>query len=302
MRKSVVVLLALIAVFAIAGKAFSMDGDNVDASYSDDGADSELLVVNRPVDTQGLNGLLFMNSAFTQPAGHVAVGTFLLYEKSTGLPQSFSIIQGGASLTMGITNAIEVGVKGKGVRLNYKGLSSPEIGQGDTDVLVKWKILSQEESHPALALGFAWSFPTGDKTKGLNEINEESVRFMLMASKEKRFLDNSFIGVYLEAQEVMNDVSRESSALYDKYAVFSAGALFPISDDNRVQAMLEYGRTYKKGSATFGTYKDYSGLTPGLRFVTEHLNVSAGIQFLNKTDSDYPNDQQYVGTISYTFP
>jgi len=40
---------------------------------------------------------------------------------------------------------------------------------------------------------------------------------------------------------------------------------------------------------------------PGLRYVTENLNISLGVQFMNREDPAFKNDLRYIGTLSYAF-
>ncbi len=294
-----VILVFFTIVIGSGGTAFCADGFGSYDRSSDDG-DHELVVINRPVNVFGLTGLLFTNSAYTQPAGRVALGISAVGENSD--TPNFSIVQGGASLTIGITDRLEVGVRGTMVGTNLGSSSTTEIGTGDTDVLVKWRFKSQGDTLPALALGLGWTFPTGDEKKGFTEIKYEGIKVMALATSEKRILDDSFIGVYLEAQAVLNDQLHQDTktSFKDQYGVINAGLLFPISDDNDLQFIFEYNRVFKKDITTLYE-RDYSALTPGLRFVTERFNLSIGLQLLNKNETGVKNDYRLAGTMSYAF-
>ncbi len=294
-----VVLVFFTIVIGAGGTAFCADGFGSYDRSSDDG-DHDLVVINRPVNVFGLTGLLFTNSAYTQPAGRVALGLSAVGENSD--TPNFSVVQGGASLTIGITDRLEVGVRGTMVGTNLGSSSTTEIGTGDTDVLVKWRFKSQGDTLPALALGLGWTFPTGDEKKGFSEIKYEGIKVMALATSEKRILDDSFIGVYLEAQAVLNDQLHQDTktSFKDQYGVVNAGLLFPISDDNDLQFIFEYNRVFKKDVTTLYE-RDYSALTPGLRFVTERFNLSIGLQLMNKNEAGVKNDYRLAGTMSYSF-
>ncbi len=299
MRTSVAVVLIFFTFMVFCDTAFSMDRYGYYSGPGDE-QDYRFIVVNRPVNVQGLTGLIITNSAFTQPAGHIAIGISALGENSN-VP-NFSIVQGAATLTVGLTDRVEVGVKGKMIATNIGSSATREIGKGDSDFLIKWRFSSQGEIMPALAFGLAWTFPTADTSKGFSEVEYEGIKLMLIASSEKRILDDSFIGVYFEGQVVLNDQLHRTGAspFADKYGVLNAGLLFPISDNNRLQAVFEYNRVFKKDIVTLYE-QNYSAVTPGLRYVTEHFNLSVGVQFLNKEQTGYKNDTRGVGTLSLSF-
>ncbi len=304
MKALAVVALVFIASLVVCEESYSRDGYDYDGSrYVDDG---EVVVINRPVNIQGLTGLLFTNSAYTQPAGNVTFGLSVLAEDSS-VP-NFSIVQGGATMTVGLADTLEIGVKGKMIDKNLGSSTTEEVGAGDTDLLIKWRFLSQGEFMPALAVGLAWKFPTADVTKGLSEVKYEGVTLMAIATSEKR-VEDTVIGLYLEAQAVFNDQyhgqprnTTADTSYMEKYGVVNAGLLVPISDDDHLQLMVEYNRVFKKDIETLYE-RNYSALTPGLRYVTENFNISVGVQRLNKEDtgSTAANDNRYVGTMSYKF-
>lgn len=269
--------------------------------YSDYFADEE--VINRPVNTHGLTGLLFTNSAYTQPAGSVTFGLSSFVE-DCNLP-NYSVVQGAATITVGVTERVEVAAKGKAIATNVGSATNRELGAGDAELLVKWRFSSQGETMPALAFGFGWTFPTGSSEQGLTEIKYEGIKLMVLASAENRVLNSGFVGVYLEAQAVFNDqLHKDGESPYkEKYGVINAGILFPISDDNRLQFLLEYNRVLKK--EIISLYEgNYTGVMPGLRFVTENFNISVGLQRINRelanSTSDISSDR-LATTINYRF-
>ncbi len=298
-RMGLAFLIFFTIVIGSSGTAFCADGFG---SYdrSNDEGDHELVVINRAVNVFGLTGLLFTNSAYTQPAGRVAIGLSAVGENSD--TPNFSVVQGGASLTIGITDRLEVGVRGTMVGTNLGSSSTTETGTGDSDVFVKWRFKSQGDTLPALAVGFGWTFPTGDEKKGFTEIKYEGIKMMVLATSEKKILDDSFIGVYLEGQVVLNDQFHEDTKtpFKDQYGVVNAGLLFPISDDNELQFMFEYNRVFKKDVVTLFE-QDYSALTPGLRFVTERFSLSLGLQLMNKNQEGVKDDYRVAGTMNYSF-
>jgi hypothetical protein len=159
-------------------------------------------IINRPVNMQGLTGLLFTNSAYTQPAA-VTFGLSGLGEDSD-MP-NYSVAQAAATITIGLSDRVEAGVRGKMFGTNFGSTTGPDTGAGDTDLLLKWNFSSQGENMPALAFGFGWTFPTGEPEMGFTEIKYESIKLMVIAAGENKILDDGFLGIYLEAQAVFND-------------------------------------------------------------------------------------------------
>ena len=267
---------------------------------SQDNADDPSIVVNRPVNVQGLTGLMLTNSAYTQPKGGMVIGLSGLAENSTD--PDFSVVQGITTLTGGITDRIELGAKVKVISTNLGSSSSRETGAGDTDLLLKWRVSSQGETMPAIALGLAFTLPTGNKAKGLREVKQEGIRVMVIGSSVKEMPGDYFLGLYFEGQIVLIDQLRghASSPYADKYGIFNAGLLLPLTNDRQLQAIVEYSKVVKKDVVTLYD-EDFSAWMPGLRYVTPELNISIGVQFLSRDQTNVENNERYVGTISYAF-
>jgi hypothetical protein len=252
---------------------------------------------------QGLTGLLFTNSAYTQPAGSVTIGFSGLGENSDAPDYSFG--QAAASITVGLSDRIEAAVRGKRLGRNFGSSVEKEMGAGDTDLLLKWRLSSQGESLPALALGFGWTFPTGDNDEGFAEIKYESIKVMAIAAGENRVLDDGFIGIYLEAQAVFNDqLHQDDHTPYkDKYGVVNAGILFPLTDDNNLQFLLEYTQVTKRDRIILYD-QNYTGIVPGLRFVTDNFSLTLGWQGITRKDPVQQADKKIgrvAGAINYRF-
>lgn len=262
--------------------------------------DDPSIVVNRPVNIQGLTGLLITNSAYTQSKGGMVIGFSATAENSS--KPNFSIIQGIATVTGGVTDRIELGVKTKVIATNIGSSDTRRTGAGDADLLFKWRISSEGETLPAMAVGLAYTLPTGESTKGLSEVKREGLRLMVIGTSEKEMPGDYVFGLYFEGQIVFIDqLRRPADTLYaDKYGVLNAGVLFPLVDDRRLQAIVEYNQVVKKDTVTL--YNENStAVMPGLRYVTPNLNISLGVQFLRKDQTDTENDNRYVGTVSYKF-
>jgi len=263
-------------------------------------SDDPSLVVNRPVNVQGLTGLIITNSAYTQPKGRMVIGLSATAENSS--KPDLSIIQGIATVTGGVSDRIELGVKTKVIATNTGGSDTRRTGSGDTDLLFKWRLSSAGETLPAMALGLAWTLPTGETSKGFSEVKHEGIRLMVIGTSEKEMPGDYVFGVYFEGQLVFIDqLRRPAASLYaDKYGVINAGVLFPLIDNRRLQAIVEYNRVVQKDTVTLYD-QNLEAVMPGLRYVTPNLNISLGVQFLRRDQAGAENDNRYVGTLSYKF-
>ncbi len=280
-------------------QTYDLDGD----LYSrEKRAEQVVEAVNRPPNIQGLTGLLIMNSAFTRRVGTLAVAASALGEDSK--TPNYSVIQVPITLTYGITDTLEAGVKAK--YINYA--KNKEKGLGDSEVALKWRLNTHSTTFPELALGMVGMLPTGSDakgtSKGINEVTDWGAKLMALASSETKILDNSFLGIYLEAQMVFIDgfSAGTKTSTQDRYGVLNAGLLLPISANNRFQAMLELSDTIKKTMGTTALAEgNQLGITPALRYVTDTLSITAGAQFLQKDTTGYKDTIRWTGTCSYQF-
>ena len=297
MRTLIAVVLGFFVILITSYQAFSQ------TSYleqADTTSDDPTSVVNRPVNVQGLTGLIITNSAYTQRRGSIVVGLSAIAENSS--EPNFSMARGIATITAGVTDRIEVGAKAKVIASNMGSSDTREIGAGDTDLLFKWRLSSAGETMPAMALGLAYTIPTGDTEKGFSEVKREGIRFMVIGASEKEMPGDYVLGVYFEGQMVFIDqLQRPADTPYaDKYGVINAGVLSPLDKNRRWQAIVEYNQVVKKDKESLYD-ENYIAIMPGLRYVTPNLNISLGVQFLNRDQEGAENSTRYVGTVSYTF-
>jgi hypothetical protein len=297
MKALIAGVMGLLLILSTGYQALALTGySEQEYAFNDDPS----IVVNRPVNVQGLTGLFITNSAYTQRKGSMVIGLSTLAEKSS--KPDFSMLQGIATVTGGVTDRIEFGAKTKVIATNSGGSDTRKTGVGDTDLLCKWRISSAGENLPAMAFGLAYTLPTAESSKGLNEVKREGIRLMVIGSSEKEMPGDYAIGVYFEGQIVFIDkLRRPSTSLYaDTYGVINAGVLFPLLENRRLQAIVEYNQVVKKNTVTLYD-ENLVAVMPGLRYVTPSLNISLGVQFLRRDQTGAENSNRYVGTLSYAF-
>jgi len=257
----------------------------------------DLEMVNRPVNTSGLTGLLFTTIPFTLPTRSVEVGVAVLSENST-IPK-YTITQlPVVTITTGIAQGMEVALKESYFQTTEIS-GNKARGAGNTEVSYKWNFLPQKEfsAQPAVALITTGIAPTGDKDIVQNEVNNWGMRFGLTAGSEIEW-GAHVLGVYADAQVMVHDLSDEQYK--DIYGILNAGILFPISKYRNLQMLIEYNMVSGKNKNTLED-GDYSAITSGLRLVSERFNLSIGTQFLHKKITGYENSNRLVGMISLKF-
>ena len=257
----------------------------------------DLEMINRPVNTEGLTGLLFTTMPFTLPTRTVEIGVAVLSENST-IPKYAITELPVVTITTGIARNMEVALRGS--YFQTTDISGNKTrGAGNTEVSYKWNFWPQKEysAVPAVALITTFIAPTGDKDVVQNEVNNWGVRFGFAAGSDIDW-GTHVLGVYADAQMMVHDLSDDQYK--DIYGILNAGILFPISKYRNLQMFIEYTMVSGKNKKTEED-GDYSAITWGLRLVSERFNLSMGTQFLHKTITGYENSNRLVGTISLKF-
>ncbi len=262
------------------------------------GASAEdLEMINRPVNTAGLTGLLFTTTPFTLPPRSIEVGVGVLTEKSA--TPDYTITQFPvATITMGIAQNMELGLKGSYYEVTDIG-GNKARGAGDTELSYKWNFWPQKEysAVPGVALIVTGIAPTGNEDIIQNEITHWGARFGFAIGSEIVF-GSYVVGIYGDAQMMIRDISDDQNR--DSYAIANAGLLFPISKYRNLQMLIEYNAQNGKNKGTVED-GDYSAITSGLRLVSERFNLSIGTQFVHKKLTGYENSSRLIGMMSLKF-
>lgn len=253
----------------------------------------ELDIVNRPVNTSGMTGLLVTTSPHTLPPNTVELGVMALTENS--LVPNYTSTAYPVTVSMGISHASEIALKGA---FHYVNVDPDKIsrGMGDTELSYKWNVRPQTEfsAIPGIALILTGVFPTGDKTAALNTINHWGGRVGISLGSELIWEDH-IIGLFADGQVAVQDTSDKE--LRDSYAQVNAGILFPISKYRNLQLIIEYNLRKGKDIVTVDG-GDFSAVTYGLRLVSERFNFTFGTQFIHKDQDGYGDSNRMIGIIS----
>lgn len=267
-------------------------------------SDDDVGEIFRMPSMQGLSGLLTMNTPSTVGSGGFALSIYGLGESGTN--PDYSTVQVPVVLLIGFSENVEIAARAKlitatgGTTAAGTPRTSRDSGAGDSEFLVKWKFRNQNENLPTMALGLGLLFPTGDADKGFSEADNWGGKFMVMAASETAVFENSYLGLYGEAQVVMRDRFIGGTSTYsDTYGVGNFGLTFPISDDNHLLFTVEYNRFFNKLNLTLGDSE--KATTPSLRYVTKHINISAGIQFLDDNAQSSGHRDRLIVAVGVTY-
>jgi len=236
--------------------------------------------VFRSVNTGGLTGLIHMDSAYTVRGGEVQVTTGFTTESGGGVDyQSIPL-----ALTFGVGDNKEWALVSR-----YINPSVGTAGMGGAELNYKWRFRKQSEYLPASSLAFGLLLPAGEAA--LNQVTTYGATGSLIFASEANLTDNTYIGMYLDLSATSIDPGEPTAQTYSDNSI---GLLFPISNDNRLQLILEYnvigGRTFAYLGST-----NYSAFTWGLRYASDTLKMSLGAE--NRDN----NTSKVIATVGFEF-
>jgi len=253
----------------------------------------ELDIINRPVNTSGLTGLLVTTSPFTLPPRTLEFGMMVLSESS--LVPNYTATAYPMTVSLGLSQRSEIALKSA---FHYVNEDPDQIsrGMGDTELTYKLNFRPQSElnNRPGFALLLTGVFPTADRAAGTNSISHWGGRIGITVGSEIVWEDH-VIGIFADGQVAVQDLSDDQ--LKDSYSLVNAGVLFPISKYRNLQLIIEYNQRKGKDVMTIDGV-DFSAVTYGLRLVSERFNFTFGTQFIHKSEKDFANSNRMIGMIS----
>ena len=260
----------------------------------------ELEIVNRPINTSGLTGLLITTSPFTLTPGTVEIGASIQSENS--IRPDFTITEYPLSATMGISNSSELALKSSYFTISEGPTGSNVITRktGDMELSYKWNFMPQPEDslRPAFAFIVTGILPTENNNDGkTNSVSHWGMHLGMSVGTEIKWKDH-ILGIYADGQVAGQDLTDKK--LKDLYGIMNAGMLFPISKYQNLQMLVEYSLITHKDRLTLGG-GNYTALTYGLRLVTERLNLTIGTQSIHKKIEGYDNSGRVIGLVSVKF-
>jgi len=253
----------------------------------------ELEIVNRPVNTSGMTGLLVTTSPFTLPPKSLEVGMMVLSENS--LVPKYTSTAYPVTVSLGMSHNSEIALKSA---FHYVNEDPDQIsrGMGDTELSYKWNFRPQTEisSIPGIAMTLTGVFPTGDRVAGTNSVSHWGGRLGISIGSELTWEDH-IIGIFADGQVAVQDLS--DNELKDSYSLVNAGIVFPISKYRNLQMIIEYNQCKGKSIITIDGV-DFNAVTYGLRLVSERFNFTFGTQFIHKSQEGFSDSNRVMGIMS----
>jgi len=258
----------------------------------------ELEMVNRPINTNGLTGLLYTTTPYTLPSGAIEAG-FAFISEDSAIPD-YTLNEYSVVLAAGIGHDMELAVKSTYFRQQIGPTSSQTSrGSSNAEVFYKWNFKPQQEysAVPGVAFLLTAIFPPDDSNSDFTQVKNWGARIGFSAGSEISWEEHIF-GIYADAAMVYRDLS--NSLNKDRYGTMNAGILLPISKQRNLQLFLEYG--FVGGKDVVNVYGlDYTAITYGLRMVSERVNLTIGTQFMHKERLGYGDSGKVVGMGSIKF-
>jgi hypothetical protein len=257
----------------------------------------ELEIVNRPVNTSGLTGLLVTTAPYCVSPGTVEVAASILYENST--TPEFTTTEYPLSVTFGMPHNSEIGLRGSYFELKEGPTATAAAARktGDLQLSYKWNFLPQTESSiiPAVSMIVAGVVPVGRSSNpNINTVDHWGFAVGLSAGTEIEWSDH-ILALYADAQIRGRDP--DEKRLRDLWEVVNAGVLFPVSKYRNLQILFEYTIVRGRDKITIDG-GDYSAATYGLRLLNERFNLTIGTQILHKRTEGFENSGKIFGLMS----
>ncbi len=267
---------------------------------SDVSVAEELQIVNHPVNTSGLTGLLITTSPYTLTSGTVEIGASVLSENS--IKPDYTITEYPLSATMGISKNSELALRSSYFSISEGPTGSTVITRktGDIELSYKWNFIPQLEAsvRPAVALIVVGLMSTDNNSDlKADSVSHWGMRLGLSVGTEVSWKEH-ILGIYADGQMAGQDLT--NTQLKDFFWLFNAGLLLPISKYQNLQMFIEYNLISGKDIATLSG-GNYTGLTYGLRLVTARFNLTIGSQSLHKKLEGYDNSGRVIGLVSMKF-
>jgi hypothetical protein len=258
----------------------------------------DLEMVNRPINTNGLTGLLYTTTPYTLAPGIIEAG-FASISEDSAVP-AYTLNEYPVVLAAGIGHDMELAIRSTYFRRQTEASSSQRSrGSSNVEVLYKWNFKPQQEysAIPAVAILLTAIFPSKDNTSEFTQVKNWGAHIGVSAGSEISW-EEHVLGIYADATMALHDLS--NSRYRDRYGSMNAGILLPISKQRNLQLFLEYG--FVSGKDVVNVYGlDYSAITYGLRMVSERVNLTIGTQFQHKAMPGYGDSGKVVGMASIKF-
>lgn len=275
--------------------------------------------IDRVTNIQGTTGLFVMNSAYTLRAGELRatamvtydnIGAVYSYDSGTGIVTNEGealILYSPVSVTIGLTDHIEVGILAKTYTIEYDApvTASDETGAGDAEATIKWNFSTQTANMPALAGLINVIGRTGDEDKPFREVQDFGFKLGIMASSEMTIGEDTPVGFHLEVVAVSIDPNDDTSIKQDKHSYINAGIAVPISDDNLLVGIAEVSSLGNANTSftgyTQGMISEQTVSTIGVRYTWKYINAGLAASSIDSGVTGVETHRRAIATVGIGF-
>jgi hypothetical protein len=260
----------------------------------------DLDIVNRPVNIDGLTGIVYTTAPYTVPKNTFEIGISVVSESS--ITPDYTILQYPLIITRGISEHSEISLRATyyNIKEGPTITATTDRKAGTVEMSYKWNFIPpiEDSARPAVALIVSGIVPQERNNDiRINAVSHWGMRIGLSVGTELTWRDH-LLAVYADGQVVGQDMTEKR--LRDIYEIVNAGLLFPISRYRNLQLLLEYSMVHGKDTITIDG-GDFTALTYGLRMVGEKFNFTMGTQFVKKKTEGFENSNKVVGMISVKY-
>jgi len=265
---------------------------------------------NLPQNWKGLSGLFFTTSTRTLDPGTVEVGPAWIMENS--YKPSFTRTTYAFNAGVGIPNHFEFGLHIPYVQTDlyttrtidifgnpkYNFTKVNQAGIGSVEGLFKWAINQQSLFLPSFAVGLGFIAPSSNYTQGISSVKYFGFKALLCTSLEINdlfFTDYAF-AVIADGALVFRDLGFENRKYEEKHGEIHMGLVFPLHPRNYLTLITEYEGILLMGTTNANNENSFLG---GLRFTTQHINLTAGAQYVLVATKDMRDKYRYVANLTY---
>ena len=254
MNKPIFAIIAFFLATGVSSNALAASIEN--ESYEAEG-------VYHGISESGLTGLGMTVSPYTMGTG-ISATVNAFGEPTTG--GTYLALM--PSVTLGVGKNIEFSARTALV-------TAPGISEvGDIEISAKYKFRSLGETMPAMAIAASAFLPTATNAS-VADVSATSGKIMVIIGGEAQVTDTAVVGMYLNYSHYIID---PGTATQVTYQITNLGLMIPLSDDQKMQGMLE---AYLPTNKPFVTTM-IGGVNPhyriGLRYAGRFLKITAGVE------------------------
>lgn len=272
--------------------------------------DDKSKINNLPQNFKGMSGLVYTTATRPLDPGTVEVGT--TWTQSTSPEPEFTRTTYALNAGVGIPGNFEFGLHvpyvesdlAVGERENEFGARERTFdkenhdGMGSVEGMFKWGYVQPSLFLPIFAVGVGGIAPGDNYDHMVSDVKAWGMRGLVAVGVEINdlfFTDYAF-AIMADGQIVIRDLGVSGRDYEEKSGEVHLGMVFPLHPRNYVTLITEYEGILMRGTTN---EEDQNGLLAALRFTTQHINVTAGAEYVAVEVEDMDDQTRFFAQLSY---